>query len=144
MGANVSPSEGSPRGPAPLHLGAGDQLCATAREVVPSPKGQVVIELPLPGKPTLRLSKRGAGLLGRWLLDWARPRAKIELWGIEGIAQKCKVSRATVYNWKAREGFPQPIKVVGGNGDVWEAAAVRAWMKQERPVMGRKRKARSA
>lgn len=101
----------------------------------------VTVSLPtLAGEPGVTLSKRGAGHLGRWLLDWSRPKAKLKLWGIGGIVKECGVTRKTAYRWAARADFPKPLHVVGGNGQVWEADAVKAWMKLARPKTGRPRK----
>jgi len=83
------------------------------------------------------LTKRGARALADWLHTWANPRPKLELWGLHGIAEEFGVARSTVYAWKARPDFPQPLPVRGGNGDVWEAGAVRAWVALSRPPMGR-------
>lgn len=83
------------------------------------------------------LSIRGAAHLGRWLLDWSRPKASLSLWGIGGIVQECGVTRKTAYRWAARPDFPRPLRVIGGNGQVWEADAVKAWVKLARPKTGR-------
>jgi predicted DNA-binding transcriptional regulator AlpA len=132
-----------PFGPKPLRLGKrGEGVALEAREAIPGLRA--VVSLPsLPGEPSVSLSKHGAGVLGRWLLDWARPKAKLELWSAAGIAKECSVSRGTVHNWRRARGFPAPIEVVGG-APVWEASVVKAWVRLERPKPGRpgKQKAR--
>jgi predicted DNA-binding transcriptional regulator AlpA len=82
-----------------------------------------------------------AAALADWLHLFARPKAREELWGVDGIAQRCGVSRSTVYNWASKPGFPAPVPVVGGNGPVWEARAVKAWVKLARSKGGRPKKA---
>lgn len=145
LSGRESGSAGSPRGsgPKPLRLGNdGGGVELEARQTVPGL--HAVITLPtLAGTPGVTLSKRGGGVLGRWLLDWARPKAKLELWSVAGIAKECSVSRGTVHNWRRARGFPAPIEVVGG-APVWEASVVKAWVRLERPKPGRpgKQKAR--
>lgn len=145
LSGRESGSAGSSRGigPKPLRLGKrGEAVTLHARETIPGMR--VAVSLPtLPGDPTVSLSKQGAGVLGRWLFDWARPRAKLTLWSAAGIAKECGVSRGTVHNWRRARGFPDPIPVVGG-APVWEASAVKAWVRLERPKPGRpgKQKAR--
>ena len=135
------PAEASPHALAPLRLGDGDTPVCELREVIPGPKGQATLTLEqLQGRPVLRLTKRGAASLSEWLGTWARPQAKPVFWGIDGIAQECKVSRRTVHNWAARDDFPSQVRVVGGNGPVWEAHAVKAWVRLARPRTGRPKK----
>lgn len=130
MGRDLPTSKGPPKGPAPLELGTGDRVALRATvDLLPGGEHEAAFLESGSGENALTLSKQGAGTLGRWLLDWARPRAKLKLWGIDGIAKECKVSRRTAYNWAAKEGFPPPLDVVGGNGPVWEADAVKAWVR---------------
>ena len=89
----------------------------------------------------VKLTRRAGGALGRWLLAWAAPRSTRELWGIQGIMQECKVSRRTVYKWIDLPDFPKPVPVVGGGAPVWEAHAVKAWVRLARRPSGRPKKA---
>lgn len=130
----------------PLHLsppGGGAAVLTVRRH----PRQEsAVVEIPgdAPGEEAVcGISRRAGAALADWFTVFARPRPKLELWGVEGIAAKCKVTRSTVYNWSRRPDFPEPVPVVGGNGPVWEAAAVRAWVKLARPRGGRPRKQRA-
>ena len=47
-------------------------------------------------------------------------------WGTTEIAERYKVSKQTVFNWRARPDFPRPWKVLA-QGPVWRAHEVREW-----------------
>lgn len=132
MSGDLRGSGGTGKGPAPLQLGKAGEVAVEAREQIPGMTAALVLPA-LAGEPGVTLTKRGAGQLIKWLTAWAQPPSRVVLWGVEGIATECKVSRATVYNWTRKPQFPKPVKVVGGNGDVWEAEAVKAWVRHVRP-----------
>lgn len=135
MGADL-PASGHPLNtPAPLQLGT-DRGSPPA--LIASIDGDLLNIDTHAGR--VGISKRGAGHLGRYLLAWSRPKAEMKLWGVGGIISECKVSRATAYKWINREDFPEPLDIVGGNGQVWEADAVKAWVEQTPRRAGRPRK----
>lgn len=140
MSGRLRASEPPPGVLAPLHLG-------TAGRGEPELSAEVVERGPLPTcalittrHGAVHVGPRGAAALGDWLHRFADPTPDLELWGIDGIVAKCKVSRSTAYNWTRKDSFPAPVPVVGGNGQVWEARAVRAWVRLQRRKGGRPRK----
>lgn len=136
----VTASKAAPKGLPPLHLGTaqnGERETDGAAALGAAMVGDEV-ELRV-GTEHVRLTKRGAKHLGRWLTVWANPTPTLQLWGVGGIMQECDASRRTVYRWVARDDFPKPLPVIGGNGSVWEARAVKAWVKLNRPLPGRPR-----
>lgn len=142
LSGRLTASEGSASVLAPLHLG-------TAGRGEPELSAEVVERGPLPTcalittrAGAVHIGPRGAEALAEWLHLFANPTPKLELWGIEGIMRKCKVSRSTAYAWVAKPDFPQPVPVLGGNGRVWEAGAVRAWVRHLRREGGRPKKQR--
>lgn len=127
----------------PLHLtppGGGSPVLTIRRH---PRQDSAIVEIPgdTPGEAALvGISRRAGGAVADWLQVFARRKPDLTLWGVDGIAKECDVSRATVYNWAAKDDFPEPVPVVGGNGPVWEAAGVRAWVKMARRKGGRPRK----
>lgn len=139
MRGRPTASDHPPKGLPPLHLGetAGGRPVLTVEESGASAK----IEIPGEIRGTrVGIGKRGAVELADWLHTWANPRAKLVLWGIDGIITECGVSRRTAYRWMTKPDFPAPLPVIGGNGQVWEARAVKAWVRLKRPQTGRPRK----
>lgn len=91
------------------------------------------------GGGPVRLTPKGAAHLAAWLRAWARPRAKLDLWGHGDIVRELGVSDGTVTNWRRKPTFPAPA-AEPSCGPVWEADLVRAWAR-ERPKAGRPRRA---
>lgn len=129
----LRPRKPPPRVLAPLRLGREHRVAVEALVNQATPPQAV---LGVHGSRAV-LTKRGARALAEWLTLWVNPSPKLELWGVDGIVSECGVSRPTVYAWAKRPDFPKPVPVLGGNGQVWEAAKVRAWVKLARPAMGR-------
>lgn len=84
---------------------------------------------------TLRFSVRGAALLGESLLAWANPRRRPAVWGVAEIQARYDVSATTVRRWRAHADFPATRELA--IGPVWEASAVRRWVKYRRRRPGR-------
>ena len=142
MRADLRASKHPPKGLAPLHLGT----AAMGRPVLIVEESGRFAKIEIPGATrgtSVGIGCNAAEALSDWLHRFANPEPDLELWGIDGIASKCKVSRSTVYNWTAKPDFPAPVPVVGGNGHVWESRAVRAWVRLQRRKGGRPRKQRA-
>ncbi len=91
------------------------------------------------GGGPVHLTPKGAEHLSTWLRAWARPRAKLALWGHGDIAAAFKVSDGTVTNWRRHPTFPPPA-AEPSCGPVWHPDLVRAWERADRPKAGRPRR----
>lgn len=123
--------------PEPLRLGEVGQLPAL---VLRAGEQSAELELPATGEHVL-ISRRAGGVLTRWLTSWLRddPAWVPELIGVKGMMQEAGCSKRTLYLWRKRPGFPEPLPVTGG-GPVWEAAAFRTWLLRDRPVNPREKR----
>lgn len=118
----------------PLRLGTHENGLTVVAEVV----GEHAV-IAARGNGPVRLTPKGAAHLAAWLRAWARPRARLDLWGHGDIARELGVSDGTVTNWRGKPTFPPPA-AEPSCGPVWEADLVRAWAR-ERPKAGRPRRA---
>ncbi len=58
--------------------------------------------------------------------------AKIKLMGAAEIGARLRVSRQRTYQLINRRDFPEPLAVLA-MGQVWDAADVEKWIKENRP-----------
>ena len=127
-------AHGTPSKLEPLVLGPAGGEPALSVELVG--EGEVAVLTIESGGRQALLTPSAGSVLGGWLARWSKPSKVPALLGIDGIAEEGGVERRTVHNWRKRPDFPKPCPVRGG-GPVWEAAAVRAWLRRERPTPGR-------
>lgn len=122
------------REPEPLRLGTDDRpvLEISDRKAIPHERRAVLRVGAASG--TALLTPRGAAALGRWLLDWSRPRRRAELWGPGEIQKRYRIGRSTFAGWRSNPTFPEPVAELS-IGPVWEARQVREWAKS-RPKRG--------
>lgn len=120
--------------PKALHLGTHGEGIHLTAEVVTADTA----ELRGTNGAVATLSKRGGDTLARWLLEWARPRARLRLWGTGDILAKHKISPATLHHWRKIKGFPTPYET--SSGPIWEAHLINAWVRDNRPSRGRPKK----
>lgn len=51
--------------------------------------------------------------------------------GVYEVRRLCGgISRPTLIRWRTQPGFPEPIRKLKGNVELWDARDVRAWLKQ--------------
>lgn len=53
---------------------------------------------------------------------------KLELWGLEEVADALGISVNTAYAWRHRGKLPAPEWIVSGR-PIWRASKIRAWLK---------------
>jgi prophage regulatory protein len=58
--------------------------------------------------------------------------AKVKLMGAAEIQARLRISRQRTYQLVNRRDFPPPIAVLA-MGQVWDAADVEAWIRENRP-----------
>lgn len=57
--------------------------------------------------------------------------AKMELWGLEDVAEALEIDVNTAYAWRHRGKLPEPSWVVSGR-PVWRASDVRRWIERRK------------
>jgi hypothetical protein len=122
----------------PLHLGTHEEGVHLTAETITDRAADDMVELRGTTGAVAVLSKRGGATLGRWLLEWSRPRQRLQLWGTGDILSNMKISAATLHAWRKRKSFPKPYET--SSGPIWEAGWIRGWARDERPRRGRPRK----
>jgi len=140
MSGRVTASEPPAKGLAPLHLGTAERGEPELSAEVLERKPLSTVALITTRSGSVFVGPKGAAALADWLHAFARPKPELVLWSVEGIRQECNVSRSTVYKWTAKPDFPRPVPVVGGGAPVWEARAVKAWVRLARRSGGRPRR----
>lgn len=141
MSARLTPSEPPPKVsvPPPLRLGT---VAGQESLLVRAYRERVHLQLSVIARDgSLWLTKGGAVALADWLREWARPRTKIKLVGPAELCKLHKVSHRTLAKWRTIKGFPKPLAELK-QGPVWEADAVRTWVRLDRPKRGRRPNAR--